>query len=240
MPESFQAPHRMIWSWCRRASILAFVLVASACASAHTPAAPPARSAAGVGASAATPSGDDPYQIGGTAMTLSQAEANMPFKLVLPETSLANDGNMTGVWATKSLGDASQIALQYQGGAVWVIEYPTQNSSAKAESIFLSDASDFNGSLGRNVFAVEEVSGIPLLVGQPNMDYDRNAPASVGSVSDGTDVTFYSNSLTIDDLLGVATAAWGVQGQKVTELQIPAYTPPPQVSGAPSPISAPT
>lgn len=224
----------------RRGFLVAMVALVTVSCSPTPSTSPPRPSGSHGSGGAAAPSDakDDPYQVGGSSMPLSQAQANMPFAIVLPQTPTANDENLTGVWATPALGENSQVALEYQSGLLWIIEYPTNESQTSAKALFLANASDFNGSLDRSVFSVEDVGGIPLLVGQANMDYDQNAPASVGSVSGGIDVTFYSRTLSPEDLVRVATDAWGVNGDQATFLRIPPYTPPTLATGEPSPAGS--
>jgi len=65
---------------------------------------------------------DDPFGIGGRPMTLQEASRLADFTVIAPATDIANADRLTGVWAARYGAGDAQVALQYDGGALSILE----------------------------------------------------------------------------------------------------------------------
>lgn len=147
----------------------------------------------------------DPYGIGDQKMSLAQAQTIATFPVILPAADVANASQLTGVWVARYTSDDSQVALEFDEGAVSILENPLANPKPDAILARYQDvAATMNETIGRTVFSIVTVGTTPVLVAQPNSDGYKSNPASVELAIGSLDVVMTSHTYSVDQLFSVA------------------------------------
>ncbi len=141
-----------------------------------------------VGLSAAYP------LMGGAQVPLSSLTDLVSYSVPVPSTSIANQNNLTGVWAVAS---RRQAALVFDQGALTIVFKPAAYQDPTAQyQTFVSE---------NNVeSSIDQVNGLPALVISPDTDCAKSNPAWVEFDMSGTDVSIFSSTYSADLLLDVA------------------------------------
>jgi len=140
-------------------------------------------------------------------MTLQEASRLADFTVIAPATDIANADRLTGVWAARYGAGDAQVALQYDGGALSILENTLADPDPTAIlARYNEDAGAMNQAVGRTVFFVTTVGSTdtPVLVGVPGSDAYRSNPASVEIAIGDIDVLLQSSTYGVDQLLAVA------------------------------------
>ena len=115
------------------------------------------------GVSAATPLAN------AQQMSVARASSAIGFKVPVPATSIASQGNLTATWAR---ADMRQVALVFDQGKLTIVIQP---------AVYQDPSTDYQTFISENSAqaSVSHVAGLPVLTITPNTDYYRTNPALV-------------------------------------------------------------
>ena len=125
-----------------------------------------------------------------------QASSAVGFKVPVPDTSIASQGNLTATWAR---ADMQQVALVFDQGKLTIVMQP---------AVYQDPSTDYQTVISENSAkaSVSQVAGLPVLIITPNTDYYKTNPALVRFDLNGRNVDISSASYTTDELLAVAAS----------------------------------
>jgi hypothetical protein len=127
---------------------------------------------------------------GGTPSTLPQAAALMPFAILLPDHSLANDANLVQVWKCSDI----QVAFEYRSG---VIVYLSENSLKDPAAVWQRMAAEYPE------FSVGTVRGTMASLSDPTKG-NGTAPGGLDLVQGSLRITVSGNGMIpLSDLVAV-------------------------------------
>lgn len=133
-----------------------------------------------------------PPVAGGVQESLSNARSNSPVPIYLPETKLASDDSITGVWVSSSM---TELWVEYSSGVAMRL-HPVVFSSGSAASFYEQQIKD--GTPG----TIEKINGIDSFVVPPDSQGDTG---SVEMDLSGTDVVVLGNGTqSADQLVEIA------------------------------------
>jgi hypothetical protein len=142
---------------------------------------------------------------GGSKVSLTTAEAEMPFPILLPDASQANGSNLTEVWSEPAPRGGPEVGLVYtdgQGDELVVDLYPAFMTSPKSQYEALAEQGNELNGPGNEW--VTTVLGEPALVAEPNTDDTGGNPGWVTFEINGVDANVYSHDYPTATLIDVA------------------------------------
>jgi hypothetical protein len=134
---------------------------------------------------------------GGRIVDLPTAESEMPFTLLLANSPLANEGNLSAVWSEP---DGPEVGLVYDdgGGRQLVVDlyaaYLDNPEGQYQSEIDLGIADE----------RITTILDQPALVTEPFSDVPKTNPAWVRFEVEGVDVNLFSFQYSTQELIGVA------------------------------------
>jgi hypothetical protein len=131
--------------------------------------------------------------LGGERITPAHSSSLVGFNVPVPNTSIANSGNLTATWAVAS---RRQVALVFDRGKLDVVFKP---------AIYKDAASEYRTFICENGGAtIGRVNGLPALVIEPRTDYYHTNPAWIEFDLKGVNVDVFSHDYSPRQLLAVA------------------------------------
>jgi hypothetical protein len=133
---------------------------------------------------------------GGTQVTLQEAQADVSYLLVMPNSTAADASNVSEVWAEP---EYQEIGIVFDSGSGRIVLdlYPYTLTDPKGA---YQDEID----LGVAKSTLTNVNGIPAIVTEPGSDVPGTNPAWVRFHLDTVDVNLFSQDVGTDELLGIA------------------------------------
>jgi len=133
---------------------------------------------------------------GGRLVSLSTAEAEMGFALLMPASDLASRSNLVEVWSEPSEQEVG-LVFESEGKRLIIDLYPAYLEDPKA---------NYQAEIDLNLAdqRLTEILGQPAIVTEPYTDVPKTNPAWLQFDLNGVDVNLFSYGFSTEDLIEVA------------------------------------